>query len=279
MRWFSYFERQTRRTVLAWGFTLVLAIGFLDFLSGASISLSLFYMLPVFLVTWFAGAREGQWISILCATDFLIIGQMLLPHTSFMTHAWNTLVRLAVFFIFNSVLSSLRSALAHEHELARKDPLTGIANRRQFYEQAGQATAGIRRHGRPFTLLYLDVDNFKEVNDRMGHEAGDSLLLQIASTLNGETRTLDLAARLGGDEFGILFLDTDSSSAKVLVKKIRTSLMAATRTTGLPVTCSMGVMTFTRPPDSVNEMMAKADALMYEVKNGGKDDFRSAVFP
>jgi PleD family two-component response regulator len=55
--------------------------------------------------------------------------------------------------------------------------------------------------------------------------------------------------------------------------------MAATRTTGLPVTCSMGVMTFTRPPDSVNEMMAKADALMYEVKNGGKDDFRSAVYP
>lgn len=276
---FIYFERQSRRIVLVWGVGLVLAIGLLDYLSGASISLSLFYILPVFLVTWFVGVREGRWISLLCAADFLIVNHLLLPQTGLLTQTWNMFVRLAVFLSFASVISALRNALAHEQELARKDPLTGIANRRQFYEQAELAISGTRRHGRPFTLAYLDVDNFKTVNDRLGHEAGDSLLCLIASTLSGGTRTLDVAARLGGDEFGILFPDTDSSSAEVVVKKLRESLTAATQAGGWPVTVSIGLSTFTVPPDSVNAMIAKADALMYEVKAGGKDAFRCAIDP
>lgn len=195
------------------------------------------------------------------------------------SYAWNMLVRLVVFLIFNSIISALRIALAHEHDLARKDPLTGIANRRYFYEQAGFAIAGLRRHGRPFTFAYLDVDNFKAVNDRLGHEAGGFLLRQIASTLDGGTRTLDLAARLGGDEFGILFSDTNVSSAEIVVKKLRDSLTAVMRTGGWPVTFSIGLMTFIDPPDSVNEMMAKADAIMYDVKLGGKDGFHCAIYP
>src|SRR6185312_6159583 len=105
--------------------------------------------------------------------------------------------------------------------LARIDALTGVANGRTFYDLARVELCRFQRTGRPFTVAYLDLDNFKQVNDRLGHPAGDDLLRRVAQVLRDNTRVLDVPARLGGDEFALLLPETDAEDALPVLSKLR----------------------------------------------------------
>jgi diguanylate cyclase (GGDEF)-like protein/PAS domain S-box-containing protein len=171
----------------------------------------------------------------------------------------------------------LQAALESEKNLSRIDFLTGIPNRRSFFQALTTESRRARRYRRPMTVAYIDVDNFKQVNDGLGHAVGDELLKTIGKGLETTLRETDTAARLGGDEFAILLPETDADSASVVMAKVQAGLDKAMQQRNWSVSFSVGVVTFTTAPGSAEEMVQRADELMYEVKRKGKSAMVSQV--
>ncbi len=162
--------------------------------------------------------------------------------------------------------------------MARRDSLTGIANRQAFIDQVEKERERSRRYAHPLTIVYLDCDDFKTVNDTFGHRTGDAALRTVAETMVNTMRGTDTAARLGGDEFGILLPETGEQAAAEAVGKLRGVLLAAMEKNGWRITFSIGVAAFSSPADSADEMLSKADALMYGVKDGSKNMMKCATY-
>ena len=158
--------------------------------------------------------------------------------------------------------------------MARLDALTGVLNGRAFEEHARQWMVLAGREGKPLTIAYLDVDDFKRVNDVYGHAEGDRLLRSVADLLRNSVRQTDLIARLGGDEFALLLYDSDTVRARTLLERILENRHTLDRGPSFPVTVSMGAAAYLRPPSSVDEAIRAAAALMYAAKNGGKNALR-----
>lgn len=168
-------------------------------------------------------------------------------------------------------------ALVHERDLARTDGLTGVSNSRSFFEFAAVELARARRTGSIITLAYMDLDNFKIVNDDYGHQAGDELLEAFARILSTGRRATDVVGRLGGDEFALLLPEADAHEALLLIERLRGEAASASGERGFPVTTSVGVTTFRSMPESLDEMIWMADQLMYSAKRAGKDQVRSQI--
>jgi diguanylate cyclase (GGDEF)-like protein len=161
--------------------------------------------------------------------------------------------------------------------LAQFDALTGIPNRHSFSEQLNRATARARREGRKVTLLYMDLDEFKFVNDTLGHDAGDSLLKEVADRLRRSVRAGDVVARLGGDEFAIMIeglsgpLEVEAV-AEGLIKVLAEPYHIAGRQ--LAVTASLGITMFPSDNSDPQMLLKNADIAMYQAKEGGRNTFR-----
>ncbi len=155
--------------------------------------------------------------------------------------------------------------------------LTQISNRRAFSELAGAEIERMARYGGRFTVAYLDLDNFKEVNDRFGHETGDRVLVLTAQTIRKSLRVNDIVARLGGDEFIVLLPQTEPSDAEAALRKIEAQLSEVMRQERWPVTVSIGAATFEKPPASVEGMIELVDRLMYSAKTSGKGRLEKIV--
>ena len=275
----KYLGNQTKSLVFAISLALVLVIGLVDYLAGPDISLLVFFMLPIFIAVWFAGKGAGIAVSILSGvvwTAIALVGSH--PHLHPAIPIWNIVSKFGFLLIFAHILAALKNVLEHERELARTDHLTGVANRRYFFEVADMETKRARRHERPFSVTYMDIDNFKAINDSYGHSVGDSLLQSISKTIKSNVRDIDIVARLGGDEFAILMPETDSASAYPVVERIQESLMRVVRKNQWPVSFSIGVATWISPPQTVDDMLRDADMLMYSVKSSGKNRIRHEVF-
>jgi diguanylate cyclase (GGDEF)-like protein len=130
------------------------------------------------------------------------------------------------------------------------------------------------RYKTPLTVAFVDVDNFKVINDRFGHVTGDKILGIIASTIQRHLRKTDIVARVGGDEFATLLPDVGEEAAKIVVPKMQRKLLDEMWLNNWPVTFSIGVVTCVTPPNSVDEILNMADKLMYSVKNSGKNDIQ-----
>ncbi len=262
---------------------LILVVGVADFLTGTETSVILFYLAPIGFGTWYVGPRAGHFLAAIAALvtvaadtlHRLGMGEVSLPAALL---AWNGLVQLGSSVALVLMLSALRARLEAYELLARTDALTEIANRRAFFEAAQLEIERARRTGRPLTLAYVDCDDFKDVNDGLGHAAGDALLLEVARTIRNGTRAVDAVARLGGDEFGLLLPETDGAEAQTLLARVRGALLAAMAAHGWKVGFSIGAATFVGPPASIDEMMARADALMYAAKREAKGTIRHAVY-
>jgi diguanylate cyclase (GGDEF)-like protein/PAS domain S-box-containing protein len=170
-----------------------------------------------------------------------------------------------------------KAAEAKILHLARTDQLTGLANRATFMERLRQAFAASRRGASAFALLSLDIDRFKEINDTLGHPAGDELLAAVAERLQASVRESDIVARLGGDEFAILQFDLDDGSdAGALAGKIRDALAIPVALSGnlVSITASIGIATYTAEIATPDEMLAQADVALYRAKDEGRDQYR-----
>lgn len=267
----DFFERQSGLFVVAFALLLVGVIGLIDYRIGAEISFAIFYLVPIGLCAWWGGFPHGILLSLAGAVEWHFIDLHHSPWVPLHIRMWNAVVRFMLFAITSTLLSRLRAVLLREHALARTDPLTGAANGRTFYEMADLEVRRFRRSGRPFTLAYLDLDNFKAVNDRWGHSAGDDLLRRVAETIQECIRANDLVARLGGDEFALLLPETDATGGAAAVAKLREALVRQAAEDGWPITYSIGAATFLQAPHDVDAMVQHVDKLMYRVKRGGKN--------
>jgi len=251
---------------------LVGLLGLLDYLTGFEISFAFFYLLPVGLAAWSLGRPAGLAVSALSAVVWLVANQAAgNPETQIVVLGWNAATRLGFFVVVTELMSRQRRALERERTLARTDVLTGVLNGRAFTEMLEAELARARRYERPFSLAYVDLDNFKTVNDRFGHSTGDDLLQTVAKMLLASVRRTDTVARLGGDEFGVLFPETPGAPARRAADTMRERLLHAMRAHEWPVTFSIGVLTCHTCPDSADALIARADALMYDVKRSTKD--------
>ena len=158
-------------------------------------------------------------------------------------------------------------------KLSRTDPLTGIGNRRQFYELGEREAAIHNRYGHPLALMMLDLDHFKNINDQYGHSAGDNALIHMTRIIHQFIRDTDIFGRLGGEEFALLLLETPLARAKEAAQRIRRELQKSTENgeRGIPpMTVSIGLVSL-REGEPLADAMERADALMYEAKKSGRN--------
>jgi diguanylate cyclase (GGDEF)-like protein len=154
--------------------------------------------------------------------------------------------------------------------LARTDSLTGLYGRRAFEDRLDHDLAVAQRHKTGLTLAYVDLDDFKAINDTRGHAEGDRVLRVVGRVLIGSVRETDTAARLGGDEFALVLPETDGDGAQQVIAKLKRDLDEALEIGTRRVTCSIGVVTFLGAVRSSEHAIAAAEELMYQVKHIGK---------
>ena len=259
--------------------TAIPLLGVIDYLSGPDFAFSVFYLLPLSVIGWVSSQRLlPQVAGMLAAVTWLLAD---LYSGALYSHAaipvWNTTTRLAIFLIVVMLLQNLRAAFAEQRTLARTDPLTGVSNSRAFMEHIGAELQRARRFRAPLSLIYVDVDDFKAVNDKHGHAAGDQVLRSVAKVLRESTRTVDTVGRLGGDEFAILMPSTDEAGASKVLSDLPHRLERGMKDFPFGVTLSTGCVSFIDPPAGVGAMLQAADELMYEAKKAGKNSGRHRV--
>ncbi len=181
----------------------------------------------------------------------------------------------------------LQIALGHEQTLARTDALTGVSNRRHFFDVAAQEIARARRHGKALSVIVVDIDHFKQINDSLGHERGDLVLCGVARMIAEASRETDLVARTGGDEFVVLLPETDGIGATVIAERLRSRAGAAlieahvdTRPEAprleAEITVSAGVAEYEEADLTIESVLRRADRALYAAKSAGRD---RTVFP
>lgn len=161
-------------------------------------------------------------------------------------------------------------------QLVRTDPLTGVANRRQFIEQAMLEIERSHRSGRALSLLMIDLDHFKAVNDRYGHGVGDDVLRHFCLALEGPLRTNDLLARIGGEEFAVLLPETALEDAQTVATRILEAIRhqpLQTAQTLIHFTVSIGVASLRQDENNYEPLLARADSALYAAKSAGRDRF------
>jgi len=173
---------------------------------------------------------------------------------------------------FLTEITQRKTDEARLRRLATTDPLTGLSNRRHFFERGAQELRRAARYRRPLALLMLDIDHFKSVNDRFGHEAGDAVLRDLAERLRTGLRSSDLPGRIGGEEFAALLPETTAEQAEGLAERLRAAIAASPLGPGARITVSLGVaLALPASEDSIDAVLRRADAALYRAKAGGRN--------
>jgi diguanylate cyclase (GGDEF)-like protein len=265
--------------VLGIALLLLLLVGWLDSLTGLDLVFDIFYLLPVTIAAWFVGRNVGFLFAIASAFIVFLANLPLDGNPKLViTELWNVFARLTFFMLFAQLSNVLGVKLEHETQLARTDFLTGAGNARAFYDQAQMELSRLQRSKQALSIAYIDLDNFKKVNDTRGHNEGDRVLKTVVETLKQTLRGSDFIARLGGDEFAILLPSTNDVQSRTLIQRLHTTLLNCSDHYGWPVTFSIGVITCLEAPASLESFIAKADELMYKVKASGKNAVLHSTF-
>ena len=269
-----WLERQSSFSAQVWALAAIAAVGYLQFLSGPDLVFSIFYVLPLLLLGWKVGGRAAAPACVVAAATAALAEVAFDPGRQHVWIVfWNTASRFGVFLL----VASLRAGLQRQERLAGTDPLTGVSNGRVFAEAAAQAIVSFRARGLPVTVCYLDLDDFKRINDAHGHSGGDAALRALAAALVSSTRAEDVVARVGGDEFALLLPDTGSKGATTILESLRDRIAGVAEAGPFEFSFSIGAATFLVPPSSVDEMIGAADAMMYAAKRAGKGTYQHVV--
>jgi diguanylate cyclase (GGDEF)-like protein len=181
-------------------------------------------------------------------------------------------------YIISSIVSPLIEhgySVLQARQLAKTDGLTGIANHRSFHEALDREIARVNRKGGFFSLIVMDLDDFKSVNDTYGHPVGDAVLKDLVVRVLENIRTVDVFSRYGGEEFGLVLPETDQAGAEVLAQRIKNAINARAFTYAqhrIAYTASMGIAVYNgQKPEKKDALIARADSAMYVSKRGGKN--------
>ncbi len=261
----------------AFAFVAIVVVGAADYYTGPEFTFSVFYLVPVAFAAWLSGTTVA-----IAASAFAAIVWLCAEFASsridanMFVYSWNFCSRLLFLSLVALLLARLRQILDRERDLSRSDPLTGLLNARGCREIVGAEIARAQRHGYAVSIAFIDVDDFKRVNDTGGHSAGDRLLVSLAKAIRGSLRASDSVARYGGDEFVVMLPFADRAAAQAVAEKLVGAVQAAMTLERWPVTLSLGVVTCETVASTitVDALLQEADRLMYDVKSSGKDGVR-----
>ncbi|MEQ1741315.1 MAG: GGDEF domain-containing protein [Candidatus Nitrotoga sp.] len=236
-------------------------------------------VLPVLVITWIGGKRNGLYMAILASAMWLVGDIASERQYSAQWIPWvNALTHLITYSLAVLLATQVRLQFEREHERATRDALTGLHNRRAFLDAGVSEVERSKRYTHPLAVVILDLDDFKQLNDTKGHDAGDAALRATAGALRCISRANDRVARLGGDEFAILLVEIGYEAAVEAGRKISIAVSAALQDFP-PVKGSIGIAWFGQADRSFPAMLKVADELMYEVKKSGKDSVCLRRFP
>lgn len=268
----EFLKKRSSFQIAATSFLLIVLVAVMDYATGSEMSFSVFFLVPIAFSTWYGGSLQGIIFSFLSATAWLFVDGTSGQHYSqTFIPFWNAGVRFVFFIVTAKLLSTLRNQLVREGNMARIDGLTGLVNGRGFRETAQAIFHIAARYGRSTVIGYIDLDNFKSINDTLGHSEGDHVLKTVGSVLMASVRKTDIVCRLGGDEFAVLLPETTYSGAVTLFDNLRSELLKDARQRNWPIGFSIGVAVFKTVPLRVDDAVKYADDLMYRVKKKGKN--------
>jgi diguanylate cyclase (GGDEF)-like protein len=279
-RWLRRIEQLDPFAVLLSSLLLIITIGSLDLMASTEsgfnfmVGSTLCYLIPVALMAWVGRKKHALSVSLSAAVVDLFTtlnGQQHRHPTAYVLI--EVMLEFTLFIFVSILLISLRKAFDVERVASRTDHLTRLFNSRGFSEAAEVELNRMRRFGYTMTVAYLDIDDFKAINDARGHKHGDDVLAAFGDVLLQVTRSVDTPGRLGGDEFAVLLPETDSEQAKHFVARLRSSVERVLRG---EATFSVGIVTFANAPESVDTLLEPADAMMYAAKRNGKNTYVQA---
>lgn len=268
------------RLWVAWIFCIgtVLLLGALRLATDAELVLASLALLPVLVIAWIAGRKQGVLAAILASAMWAVGDLSAVRQFSAPWIPWaNAATHLMTYGLVALLAAQVRHQLQKEHEQASQDALTKIPNRRAFLEAGASEVERSTRYGHSMAVIFIDLDDFKQLNDARGHATGDAALRATAKALIGALRSSDQVARLGGDEFAVLLPEIGYDAAVEAGRKIGVAINRTLKKF-TPVTASVGVAWFDSGKRSFAMMLKAADELMYEVKQGGKNDMRAKRF-
>jgi|SRR5579883_408292 len=273
----AWLSARSRATLTCVALGMFAGVVLLRYHAPAQFNVVFYFLIPISFAMWFVSRRIG-WI-------FVIVAVMVIFHFGMLNwnkgwnalEAWNAAADCAILAAFGLIISEIRALYQWEHELSLQDALTGLANRRAFFAILTAENRRMRRQHLPLTVAYVDVDNFKQVNDEFGHATGDKILTDLAREMQGSLRSSDTVARVGGDEFGILMPETSEAAARAVLAKLNERLQQRTNAPRA-LTLSIGTVTFSESVNAPEEMLEIADHALYAVKQSGKNRIESRIF-
>ena len=186
--------------------------------------------------------------------------------------AWNIASTLIVLMLIAYLAHSVKKLKESERHLVRTDVLTGINNISYFYELGDIELERVRRNGAPITIVYIDIDDLRGINDAFGFLVGDKLLQSVAASIKNNLRITDTAARLDSDEFAILLPGSDFTKSETVIRRIHSILNEVIVQNRWPSSVTMGAVTFLSPPDSIDHLVTSAEDLLYAAKQNGRNN-------
>jgi len=250
----------------------IAAIGGVDYLSGTELRVYPLYFAPVGLLAWYAGRAGAVAAAVLCVATWFASNRLAgMQFSSSTMWVANATVHGVSFAFVGILIATLHGSAAEARALSNTDALTQLRNNRAFFADTAPLLALCRRTHRPVTLAYIDLDGFKEVNDRHGHQAGDALLRNVAGAIRHSVRPSDLCARVGGDEFVVVLPELGDREAGIALERMRMTVRGAVITQYAGISASIGAVTVLDVPADLEILVRHADRLMYAAKSAGGD--------
>lgn len=275
MRFLFEMTTTQRRVTLVLSVLGVVVIGYGNQIAQSllQVEIEVLFLIPIAAVSWACSRRLSlvfaMYAAIVATVSYVSVNSYPLASTvvEFVLHT-------GTFLSAALVVNLLASAMSRQTHRAYFDALTESINAERFREFVDREVARSARHERPLTVAFIDIDNFKRINDEHGHFAGDEALRSLAELMRHQVRGFDTVGRLGGDEFGILMPETDQSEAYAVLDRLRIRIAEHARERDWPIGASIGAVTVEGNAYSdvtSEDLIRRADAAMYRVKFTGKD--------
>jgi diguanylate cyclase (GGDEF)-like protein len=250
--------------LLSWAALAV--VGILDALTGIDFSFALFYLCPILIAGWY-GSRRSAFVVAICSGLVWHLAEAIggRVYSSPWAMPWNAGTRTVLFVLVAMLLLKFKGQLQIAQQQSITDVLTQLANRRHVMDRLEHDLLLMHRAGQPLTVAYIDLDDFKAVNDNSGHAEGDRILKGVSQAIRQMLRAADTGARIGGDEFVIVLPTTGAAAAHKLLTALSQRIQHVTG-----VGCSVGAVVIEGLQPSAVEALEGADRLMYAAKRGGK---------
>jgi diguanylate cyclase (GGDEF)-like protein len=232
----------------------------------------------VVIASWYGNLITGLSVSLITALAILVSYDQIFLAFPTRYALYTALIYLSALCILSILIDNFRTVFNVEEAAAEHDHLTGLLNIRGFTSLLDEEIARTKRYSHPFTVAYIDIDNFKAINDTKGHHEGDIILCKLAMIITTSFRESDYIGRIGGDEFVCLLPETKQPDAKIVFDKLQKNLKLAFCNNDVIVTFSIGVVTFESAPPNTQTALALVDKVMYRVKNLNKNDAAFQVY-